>query len=252
MKKAFLLEEHLRALRLPSMLEHYGRLAEGDTEKVKYLGDLSALEVDKRQEKRIHTRITTAKFPVLKTLESFDFQVQTSLSKSTMLKYTDGEFIRKRENLIFLGPTGVGKTHLLTALGLSACESGYRVVFTTAAEMCLSLITAQKEGQLKQKSAYYQRCDLLLIDELGYVPFAREASDLLFGVISKRYERASIAITTNLAFTDWTQIFPDAMAASAAIDRLVHHGHVIEMSGESYRLRSRQEGRKRQASKATP
>jgi DNA replication protein DnaC len=140
-----------------------------------------------------------------------------------------------------IGSTGTGKTHLLTAIGLAACTAGYRVLFTTAAEMCMTLIAAKRDDRLKARLSYYERFQLLLIDELGYVPFEREATDLLYQVIAQRYERASIAVTTNLAFTDWTQVFPDPMTASVVVDRLIHHSMIFEFSGESHRLRSRKD-----------
>jgi DNA replication protein DnaC len=139
-----------------------------------------------------------------------------------------------------MGSTGVGKTHALIAIGLAACAAGHRVLFTTAAELCMTLIAAKREERLKQRLASYERYHLVLIDEMGYIPLEREATDLLYQVISQRYERASIGLTTNLAFMDWTQIFPDAMTASVVVDRLVHHAAIFEFTGESYRLRSRQ------------
>jgi DNA replication protein DnaC len=139
-----------------------------------------------------------------------------------------------------MGSPGTGKTHCLLALGLAACTRGFRVLFVTAAELLMGLIAAKHDGQLERKLRSLERYDLLLIDELGYIPFEREATDLLFQVISRRYERQSVAISTNLAFTDWTNIFPDPMAATAVIDRLVHHGAVFEFAGESQRLKGRQ------------
>jgi len=168
---------------------------------------------------------------------------RSQLPKAKLLEHFDGEFIRQHRNLIFYGPPGTGKTHYLIALGTAACMRGYRVRFTTAAELLMSLIEAKRNGVLERKFQWFERFDLLLVDELGYIPFEREQTDLLFNVISARYERASIAITTNLAFEQWTQIFPDAMAASAVIDRLIHHGTVLQFGGESHRLRSRKAGK---------
>jgi DNA replication protein DnaC len=248
---SMLLEENLKLLRLSGFLTNYKRMAEDDSSKINYLSQLSALEIDKRQENRMRSRIAAARFPVVKTMESFDFSLQPNIPKSKLLELMSGEFITESRNAILIGPTGVGKTHILTSLGMTACSLGYRVLFSTASEMCMSLLAAKKDEQLKSKLAYYDRFDLLLIDELGYVPFARAATDLLFQVISARYERSSIVLTTNLAFTDWTQIFPDAMAASAIIDRLVHHGSVFEFTGESHRLRSRQAAGKNNRSTKT-
>ncbi len=240
MKNMQLLDEHLRTLRLPAILANYRRIAGDDADKLAFLHDLAALEVDKRHENGVRARITAAHFPVVKTMESFDFSLQPHLPKTKLLELLDGRFVADGRNPILIGPTGVGKTHCLTAIGLAACAAGYRVLFTTAAELCMALIAAKREDRLKQRLANYERYQLLLIDELGYVPFEREATDLLFQVISQRYERASIALTTNLAFQDWTQIFPDPMTASVVVDRVVHHAVIFEFTGQSHRLRSRQ------------
>jgi DNA replication protein DnaC len=238
-----LLELHLRGLRLPTMLGNYRRLAAEIPEPVAYLTQLAALEVDKRHENGVRARITAARFPVIKTIESFDFSLQQQLPKAKMLELFDCSFIEQHRNFVCVGPPGTGKTHCILALGLAACTRGYRTLFVTAAELLMALIAAKRDGQLERRLRSYDRYDLLLVDELGYIPFEREATDLLFQVISRRYERQSIAISTNLAFTDWTNIFPDPMAATAVIDRLVHHGTVFEFAGESQRLRSRQTGK---------
>ena len=234
-----LLEEHLRTLRMPTMLANYKRMAAGDDALSSYLGELAALEVNKRHENGVRARIAAARFPVIKTIESFDFSLQPKLPKTKMLQLFDCDFVEQRRNLVLIGPTGVGKTHLLSAVGITACTRGYRVLFSTAAELLMSLIAAKREDRLRKRLASLDRYDLLLIDELGYIPFEREATDLLFQVIARRYERKSVGITTNLAFPDWIQVFPDAMAASAIVDRLVHHGTIFELEGESHRLRSR-------------
>jgi DNA replication protein DnaC len=242
MSEEMLLEESLRTLRLSGFLANYRRLAQDDLGKIAYLKDLVSMELDKRHENGMRARIASAHFPVIKTIESFDFSLQQGVSKTKLLEFASGDFVRKKRNILFVGPTGTGKTHMLTALGHAVCSAGYRVLFTTASELCMALISAKKDEQLRSKLSYYDRFDLLLIDELGYVPYARDATDLLFQVISSRYERSSIALTTNLVFTQWTQIFPDAMTASAVIDRLVHYGTIFELRGESHRLRSRPPG----------
>jgi DNA replication protein DnaC len=169
------------------------------------------------------------------------------------LDLLDGRFVAEKRNLILVGPPGVGKTHALIAIGLAACAAGNRVLFTTAAELCMTLIAAKREERLKQRLASYERYHLILVDELGYIPFEREATDLLYQVISQRYERASIGLTTNLAFMDWTHVFPDPMTASVVVDRLVHRSLVFEFTGESYRLRTRQAaGRPRKGSQPAP
>ena len=172
----------------------------------------------KRQENGVRARIAAAHFPTIKTIESFDFTLQPKLPKS---------------------PPGVGKSHILSALGLAMCMRGHRVLFTTAAALLMKRIAAKKIATLERHYRNLDRIDLLLIDELAHVPFEREATDLLFQLISQRYERRSIVLTTNLPFEKWTQIFPDEMAATEVIDRLVHHGEVFAFSGQSHRLRTR-------------
>jgi DNA replication protein DnaC len=234
-----LLDMHLRSLKLPTMLGNYRRLAREVAEPIDYLTQLASLEVSKRHENGVRARITAAHFPVIKTIESFDFALQPQLPKVKLLELFDCAFVEQHRNVICIGPPGTGKTHCLLALGLAACTRGYRVIFVTAAELLMALIAAKRETQLDRKLRAYERYDLMLIDELGYIPFEREATDLLFQVISRRYERQSVAISTNLAFTDWTKIFPDEMAATAVIDRLVDRGAVFEFAGESQRLRAR-------------
>jgi DNA replication protein DnaC len=243
MHEAPLLEHNLRTLRLPTILAHYRRLLAEHHEPVPYLNDLVALEVGKRHENGVRNRIAAAHFPTLKTMEAFDFTIQPQLPKAKLLEHFDGEFVRQHRNLVLYGPPGTGKTHCLIALGIAACTRGFRVRFTTAAELLMSLIEAKHSGMLERKFHALERFDLLLIDELGYIPFEREQTDLLFNVISARYERASIAITTNLAFEQWTQIFPDTMTAGAVIDRLIHHGTILQFAGESHRLRTRKGGK---------
>lgn len=243
MQQLPLLDHHLRSLRLPAMLAHYRRLLADHQEPLPYLNDLVALEVTKRHENGVRNRIAGAHFPTLKTLEAFDFSMQPQLPKVKLLEHFDGAFVRQHRNLVLYGPPGTGKTHCLIALGIAACTRGHRVRFTTAAELLMSLIEAKRNGVLERRFKSLERFDLLLIDELGYIPFEREQTDLLFNVISARYERSSIAITTNLAFEQWTQIFPDAMTASAVIDRLIHHGTVLQFGGESHRLRARRGGK---------
>jgi DNA replication protein DnaC len=243
------IEEHLRALRLPTMLNQYKRLAQGKEERITYLGELAGLEIAKRHENGVRKRIVTAKFPVIKTVESFDFSEHPNFPRRRFSELLESQFIEQRQNVIFIGPTGVGKTHLLSSIGIAACTNGHRVLFTTAAELLMSLIAAKREDRLKQRLTAIDRYAFVIVDELGYIPFEREATNLLFQVISGRYERGSIGITTNLAFPDWTQVFPDDTAASAVVDRLVHHAVIFELTGESYRLRSRKKGSTRTSGK---
>jgi len=239
MNDTSLLEMQLRELHLSAVLANYRRLIDEHTEPLPYLRDLIALESTKRQENGVRARIAAAHFPTVKTIESFDFSLQPGLPKAKLLEHFDGTFVEKHRNLIFSGPPGVGKSHILSALGLAMCMRGYRVLFTTAAALLMKLIDAKRNNTLERQYRNLDRIDLLLIDELGYIPFERESTDLLFQLISQRYERRSIALTTNLPFEKWIQVFPDEMTATAVIDRLVHHGAVFGLTGQSHRLRTR-------------
>lgn len=243
MSQTPLFELHLRSLHLSAILANYRRLLGDHHEPLPYLSDLIALEVGKRHENGVRARIAAAHFPTTKTIESFDFTLQPQLPQAKLLEHFNGAFVESRRNVVFCGPPGTGKSHCLGALGLAMCMHGYRVLFTTAAALLMRLIDAKRAGTLERQMRTIDRVDLLLIDELGYIPFEREATDLLFHLISARYERRSIAITTNLPFERWTEIFPDEMAATAVIDRLVHHGSVFGFGGESYRLRTRPRGK---------
>ena len=236
-----LLEEHLRLLKLPGALASYKRLSEKARDPIAYLADVMHAEVERRHENGIKVRIAAAHFPSLKTFDNFDFASQPNVPKTKVLELADARFVRERRNIVFYGPPGTGKTHCLIAIGLAACMQGHRTLFTTAAGLLTALLDAKHTGTIARKLRSLDRFGLLCIDELGYIPFEREATDLLFQVISQRYERSSIAITTNLAFEQWTQVFPDAMAASAVIDRIIHHGSIFEFSGTSHRLRKRRE-----------
>lgn len=234
-----LLELQLRNLKLAAILANYRNRLGEHSEPLSYLCDLVELETAKRQENGTRTRIAAAHFRTIKTLESFDFSLQTQLAKAKLLEHFDGGFVAAHRNLILSGPPGVGKTHILCALGIALCMRGHRVLFITAAALLMRLIAAKRNGTLVREYRSLDRIDLLLIDELGYIPFEREATDLLFQVVSQRYERRSIALTTNLPFEKWTQVFPDEMTATAVIDRLVHHGAVFAFTGQSHRLRTR-------------
>jgi DNA replication protein DnaC len=243
MNSTMLIEDHLRSLRLSAMLANYRRLLDGEPDALPYLENLVSLEVSKRHENGVKVRIAAARFPTTKTIEAFDFTLQAKLPKAKLLAHFDGSFIDTHRNVVFYGNSGTGKTHCLISLGVAACMKGYRVRFITAAELLMQLMDAKREGALERKYRSFERIDLLAIDELGYIPFDREATDLLFQLISMRYERGSIALTTNLPFEEWTNVFPDARTAKAVIDRIIHHGTVFEFGGESYRLRTRNAGK---------
>ena len=197
------------------------------------------MEIEQRYQNGIKDRMAAARFPTIKTFDTFDFTEQPDLPKVKLLEHADGEFVRHAKNVIFYGPPGTGKTHCLIALGVAACVQGIKTRFVTAAGLLGMLLDAKRDGTLTAKFRMLDRYQLLLIDELGYIPFEREATDLLFQVIGERYESKSIVITTNLAFEHWNQVFPTAMAATAVIDRLIHHGAVFELKGQSHRLKAR-------------
>ena len=234
-----LLEATLSELKLTTARQQYIRLAQDAQNPVSYLHDVMSAELHARNETGTKVRLHAARFPVVKTFDTFDFRLLPDVPKMKILELTEKTFIEEGRNVVFYGPPGTGKTHCLIATGVAACINGYRSYFTTAAGLLNTLVAAKRQGQIDRKLKALSRYDLLLIDELGYIPFEREATDLLFQVISQRYESKSIALTTNLAFEHWTQVFPDAMAATAVIDRIVHHGSVFEFAGESHRLRSR-------------
>ena len=203
--------------------------------------------MNKRTENAITRRIKQAKFPVIKTkvkakptlLDAFDFASQPSVNKKEIIQLSECHFIAEKNNIIFVGPCGTGKTHLSVAIGLVACSKGYKVFFDTAAGLINSLIEAKNEFRLSKKLAQLRRFDLIICDELGYIPFDRQGTDLLFQLVAARYEQGSLIITTNLPFSDWTGVFHDAATAAAVIDRVVHHSVIIQVTGESYRLASK-------------
>lgn len=236
-----LLAHHLKTLRLPTFLSEHDKLArqcaaEGK-DHVQYLLRLCELELIERERRMIERRIKAAKFPAPKSLDSFDFKVIPSLNKMLMMELARCEFVTRRENIIALGPSGTGKTHAALGLGLAACQKGMRVRFVTAAALVHELIEAVDERRLQRLQKQLAAQDLLIIDELGFVPLSKTGAELLFEVISQRYERGSIIITSNLPFDEWTETFGTERLTGAILDRLTHHVHILEMNGESFRLR---------------
>lgn len=231
----------LKELKLPAVVEHWGRLAAEATRKrqahAEYLADLAHLEVTQRRERRIQRRIAEARFPVLKTLDGFDFGSQPTLDREAVLELFSCRFLEDRSNVVLIGEIGTGKTHLAIALGVAACQRERRVFFTTATELANTLLEAKSAGRLLRKLDQLARFDVLILDELGYVPFDKVGADLLFSFITKIYERKSLVITTNLPFARWSEVFIDATAAAAVIDRIVHHVTILKTEGESYRLK---------------
>jgi len=236
-------------LSLLAVAEQYANLADEAARKkrsyVEYLEQVLRAEAQLRGERRRQTLTKLAGFPAVKTLEAFDFDAAPSVPRARIEELAGMAFVERRENVIFLGPSGTGKSHLATALGIRATEKGYKVRFLTAADLVLQLEKARREGRLDQ---YLKRGilgpSLLVLDEIGYLPLKKEQADLFFQVIAKRYEQGSVILTSNLSFGDWEESFDGNTAlTSAMLDRLLHHAHVIQVRGESYRLRqARQSG----------
>jgi DNA replication protein DnaC len=236
-----LLQHYLKKLRLPTFLSEYAKLARqcaaGNKDHIQYLLRLSELELIDRERRMIERRIKAAKFPANKSLDSFEFKVIPSLNKVLTIELARGEFIDRRENIIALGPSGTGKTHIALGLGLAACQQGKKVRFITASALVHELIEAVDERRLQRLQKQLVSQDLLIIDELGFVPLSKTGAELLFEVISQRYERGSIIITSNLPFDEWTEIFGADRLTGAILDRLTHHVNILEMNGESFRLK---------------
>jgi DNA replication protein DnaC len=238
----------LRELKLPSFLENWERMAAEASRRrqphAEYLADLAHQEICDRHERRVRRRISEARFPRLKTLDSFDFQTQPGLDRDEVLELATAAFVDEHANVVLMGEVGTGKTHLAIALGLACCQHGKRVRFTTAAELTNMLVESKSSHQLSRKLEQMARHDVVVLDELGYVPFDKLGADLLFSFITKVYERRSLVVTTNLPFARWNEVFLDATAAAAVIDRIVHHATILKTEGKSYRLQDAERSKK--------
>jgi len=238
-----LLETHLRQLRLPAFKQNYASFAEdasrNNHDHVRYLLALVEVEVAQREQNRISRRTKAAKFPALKELADFEFSAIPKLDKARVLDLARGEYINKRESILLVGNPGLGKTHLAIAPALAACRQGLKVRFWTAAGLANELLMAQGELRLHRFIAAALKLKLVVLDELGFIPFAPDEAHALFTFCSELYERAAMIVTTNLNFADWTQIFGEEKLAAALLDRLTHHAHILELVGEPYRFRQR-------------
>jgi DNA replication protein DnaC len=236
-----LLAHHLKALRLPTFLREYDKLArqcaaEG-VDHARYLLRLAELEMIERERRTVERRIKEARFPAVKSLDSFDFTAIPSLNKTLVLELARSEYVARRENVIALGNSGTGKTHIALGLGLAACQKGLPVGFTTAAALVNELHEARDEKRLLRLQRLFAGYKLLIVDELGYVPLSPIGAELLFEVFSQRYERGSIIVTSNLPFDEWTGVFASERLTGALLDRLTHHVHILELNGDSFRLK---------------
>lgn len=235
------IRELCKPLRLPTVAAQAARLAEqAAKEKQSPLSFLEALlsaEVEEREQNAVARRIKEAHFPKVKTMEEFNFQEAQHLPATLIRHLAEGGYIGKTEPVLFLGDTGTGKTHLATALGVAACRQRKRVRFTTAAEMVNELVEARHNNELSRVTARWTRYEVLVIDEMGYVALAETGAEMLFQVIAGRAEKAAVVITTNLPFSEWTTVFPNARLCKAMVDRLTDRAHIIDTGDESYRFR---------------
>ena len=235
-----LLRHHLKKLKLPTILRDYEKIArqcaEENVDFVAFLLRLVERELLEREGRMIERRIRDAKFPAIKSLESFDFDAIPALNRKMVFELARGEFVSRRENLIALGPSGVGKTHIALGIGLAACQKGVKTRFATAAAIVHEMIEARDEKRLLRFQKQLASVELLIIDELGFVPLSKTGAELLFELISQRYERGATIITSNLPFDEWTATFGEERLTGALLDRLTHHVHILEMNGQSYRL----------------
>lgn len=238
-----LLETYLRQLRLPTFAKNYAPFAADAAQQkldhVRYLLSLTEQEVHQREQNRLQSRLKAARFPIAKELAEFDFSAIPNLNKAVILDLARGEYIQKRHSIIFLGNPGLGKTHLAVGLARAACHQGHKVRFWTTAGLVNELLQAQDEHRLHKMIASALKLDLVVLDELGFIPFTSTGAQALFTFCSELYERLSLIITTNLKFADWVQVFGDERLTAALLDRLTHHAHLIELIGESYRFRER-------------
>ena len=247
-KSTVLLKHHLKALRLPTVLAECEKVARqcaaDNVDNLGFLLQVVELELIERDRKAAERRLKAARFPAPKTLDEFDFAARPSVNKPLLLDLVRGDYLTKRENVLFVGPSGTGKTHLATALGMAACAQGKKVRFWRVTELITMLREADQERQLLRLRSHLTKLDLLILDELGYVPASKAGAELLFDVIATAYERTSVVLTTNLGFEQWPEVLGNERLTGAALDRLTHRCTIVETAGESYRLQDAKRRRK--------
>lgn len=236
-----LLEDSLKRLKLPTIRRVYAEVARDAAEHnqtyEEFLLALVEHELRQREDNQLRQRLRLAGFPVMKTLESFDFSAIPALNKPKVLMLAQCNFVSQRENVLLVGNSGTGKTHLATALGAAACRKGYRVRFWTAAGLVQELLAAQHEHRLAKLEKMWLRTDLVVLDDVGYTPFSGTGAELMFQFVAALYERGSLVVTSNLDFSEWTRVFGDERRTAALLDRLTHRAHILPMNGESFRFR---------------
>ncbi len=239
-KTTVLLQHHLKQLKLPTMLAVCEKLAaqaaHDNLDHLAFLLQLCEQELIDREQRAALRRLKAAKFPAHKTLDEFDFASRPSLNKPLVLELLAGDYLEAKENVLIVGPSGTGKTHVASALGIAACAAGKRVRFFRVTELITFMLEAKEERQLLRLRQQLGKLDLLILDELGYVPASKAGAELLFDAISTAYERNSVIVTTNLPFENWTEVLGNERLTGAALDRLTHRCHILEAAGESYRL----------------
>ena len=239
-KSTLLLEHHLKKLKLPTMQREYEKMAglcrTERSDYPQYLLKLSEMELLDRERRSKERRIREAGFPVVKTLETFDFKGQPSINQELVRELMRGEYIDQKENVLLIGNSGTGKSHLATALAFQACCQGRAVRFFSVTGLVTELLERREERQLSKFHRQLARLHLIVLDELGYVPFSKAGAELLFECVSKAYERTSLIVTTNLPFENWIEVMGSERMTGALIDRLTHRVHILEANGQSYRL----------------
>jgi DNA replication protein DnaC len=235
------IKSHLADLGMPGSLEVVdslmGKLDEGAISAAEAMDRLLSAQVALRRERRLVSAMRSSRLPSIKRLDSFDFTFQPSIDRGQIMSLHELTFIERKENVILLGPAGVGKTHLAISLAVAAAEKGRRIYFGTLSDLVLSMVEAEKQGRLRERLAVLKNPSLLIVDEIGYLPITAGGTNLFFQLVNARYEKGSMILTSNKSFKEWGNIFGDPVAASAMLDRLLHHCHIVNIRGNSYRLR---------------